>query len=233
MKRFYEKVDVPPVAGGWRIRLDGRPIRTAAGQPQILPTLALAEAMAREWAGQGEEIDASAFPLRDLADYALDAVMPARDAAIAELLPYAETDTLCYRAEDGEALHARQLEIWEPLLAGAEESWGLRFERIGGIMHRPQPPETLARLEEILSEMDAFALAALKMLASLSASLVIAICALAPDADPVALWNAANLEEDWQAELWGRDAEAEDLRQSRFEAFQLAMRFARLARAGA
>lgn len=230
MRRFYREVTLAPEGTGWRVMLDGRAIQTPAGAPQVLPNKALAEALAAEWAGQGEDIDTSAFPLRDLADYALDAVAPAREALVQELCAFAETDTLCYRGEPGEPLHDRQLEVWEPLLVEAERRWDVHFERVGGVVHRPQPAETMARMEAALAARDDFTLAALRMLASLSASLVIALAAVKPGADAEALWAAANLEEDWQAELWGRDAAAEARRRLRFEAFRLAMRFAALAR---
>ena len=229
MKRFYQDVSVSAAQGGWQVLLDGRAIKTAGGQPQTVRSRALAEALAAEWASQGDTIDPASFALRDLADYAIDTVSSDPAAAIADLVPYAETDTLCYRADDGTALHLRQAQIWEPGLTAAEIRWDARFERVEGIMHRPQPAATLARIRALLEKQDSFALAALRMLASLSASLVIALSALEADADPVGLWNAANLEEDWQAGLWGRDAEAENRRQARFEAFQLAIRFARLA----
>lgn len=232
MKRFYKTVAVEPADGGWRVLLDGRGIRTAAKQPQIVPTEALALAMAAEWAGQGEDIDARVFKFRDMADYALDIVSADPDTAIRATLPFGETDTLCYRAEVGEALHRRQLEEWEPLLAAAEARFDVHFERISGIIHRPQPAATLARLHGVLSAQLPFALAALQTLSSLAASLVIGLAALSPEADAVALWNAANLEEDWQAEFWGKDTEALALRERRYADFCSAMRFAALARSG-
>lgn len=230
MKRFYRDASVMENDGGWQVRLDGRPIRTAAGRPQEVPTRPLAEAMAREWAGQGEKIDPRALPLRDLADFALDTLAGNRAETIAQLVKYAGNDTLCYRAEHGEPLHERQIEAWEPLLSGAERRWDVHFTRIKGIIHEPQPPETLSRLEEVLTAQSDFTLAALRMLTSLSASLVIGLAAIEADANAERLWAAANLEEDWQADLWGRDGEAEVLRRTRFEAFALAMRFATLAR---
>jgi chaperone required for assembly of F1-ATPase len=211
------------------VLLDGRGIKTAGGRAQVLPSRALAEAMAAEWAGQGEELDLGAFFMRDLADYATDVVALDRAGVIKSLLAYAGTDTLCYRAEPDEPLRERQDEVWDPLLVAAERRWDVHFERVAGIMHRPQPAATLARMAAVLAAEGDFALAALTTLTSLAASLVIALAALRPDADAEALWEAANLEEDWQAELWGKDMEAEARRERRFEAFAAAMRFARLA----
>lgn len=230
MKRFYKDTGVEPVEGGWRAVLDGRGIRTAGGRPQVVPTQALASALAAEWAGQGETIDPAAFRFRDLVDFAIDAIAGHRDTIAAELVPYAETDTLCYRADPDEALYKRQADVWEPLLAGFEARLGVRFTRISGIMHKPQPEATLARLADELAACDAFQLAALKMLTSLSASLVIALEAIRPGADAQGLWIAAELEADWQVELWGEDWEATELRATRFAAFELAMTLVALSR---
>lgn len=230
MKRFYKVAAVAREGDGWRVTLDGRPVRSVGGRPQIVPSEALAAALAAEWADQGEEIDPASFVLRDMADHALDVVGPDRATAIATLLRYAETDTLCYRAEDGEALHERQGEVWEPLLTAAEARWDVHFERISGVIHRPQPAATLKRLEAVLQAEDDFTLAALTTLTTLAASLVIGLAALAEDADPATLWDAANLEEDWQAELWGKDYEAEARRERRLGVFSAAVRFVRLAR---
>lgn len=232
MKRFYRDVTVAPTEGGWRVLLDGRAIKTVGGKPQIVPSAALAEVMAAEWAGQGEEIDTTAFLFRDMADYAIDVVATRRDEAVAAIVAYGESDTLCYRADPDEAFHARQRDVWEPVLEAAEERHGVRFRRVSGIIHRPQPEETLAQLRSFVAAQDDFALAALRNLASLAASLVIALAALEPDADVTALWNAANLEEDWQAELWGKDAEAQARREKRAAAFAASARFAALSRAG-
>lgn len=231
MKRFYREATVAPAGTGWQVLLDGRAIKTVGKRDQIVPTRALAEALAREWAEQGETIDPAGFVLRDMADYAIDIVGPDRAEAVGGIVPFAETDTLCYRAEEGDALHERQGEVWEPLLTAAEQRWDVHFERIGGVIHRPQPAATLARLEAVLAAESDFSLAALRTLASLAASLVIGLAALAPGADAEALWDAANLEEDWQADLWGKDAEALALRAKRLAAFTAALRFAALARA--
>lgn len=230
MKRFYKEAGVAPVDGGWQVTLDGRGVRTPAKRAQVVPTSALAEAMAAEWAGQGEEIDPAAFMFRDMADYAIDMVATDPQVALSAILPYAGTDTLCYRDEEGSALHRRQAAHWEPLLTAAEARYDIAFERLSGIIHRPQPAATLDRLASVCAALDPFSLAALQTLTSLAASLVIGLAALAPDADAEALWDAANLEEDWQAELWGKDAEAEARRAKRLRDFSAAMRFAALSR---
>jgi chaperone required for assembly of F1-ATPase len=229
MKRFYKDVAVEAAESGWRVTLDGRPIRTQGGAAQVVPTRALAEALAEEWRAQGDEIDPKSFVMRDLANYAIDRIAPDPAASVARLLAYAETDTLCYRADPDEPLYRRQHELWEPLLQAAEARHGVRLERISGVVHRPQRPETLSRLREVLAALDPFTLTALETLTSLAASLAIGLLALEPGADPDALFAAANCEQDWQAEQWGWDAQAEQGRELRRNAFAQATRFARLA----
>ena len=165
---------------------------------------------------------------RDLADFAIDIAAADPAAEAASILRFAEGDTLCYRADPDEPLYARQQALWEPLLKAAEARHGVRFERVSGIIHRPQPPETLRTLGELLAAQDPFTLAALKTLASLAASLIIALAALEDGADPQALWAAANAEEDWQAEQWGWEWTAGERRAKRLAEFSAAMRFARL-----
>jgi chaperone required for assembly of F1-ATPase len=230
MKRFWKDVAVEEADGGWRVTLDGRPIRTQGGQAQLVPIRPLAEAMAGEWRAQGEEVDSQAFPLRDLADLAIDHVPGDRAGTIAKLLAYAETDTLCYRADPDEPLYRRQREMWDPLLAAFEARHAVKLERVSGVIHRPQPAETLERLRAVLEREDDFTLSALSTLAPLAASLTIALTALEPGADVPALFAAANCEQDWQAELWGWDALAEQARARRLAAFEAAAEFARLAR---
>ncbi len=229
MKRFYRDVTVEQGGQGFAVRLDGRAIKTAAGQPQTLPSRALADAVAGEWDAQGEKLDLALFRFRDLADYAIDIIGTERPAALGKLIGFAQTDTLCYRADPDEALFRRQQEVWEPLLTGFEAREAIRLERVSGIMHRPQPPETLKKLRIRLNALDQFTLAGLHTVTSLAASLVIGMGTLEPDADADLLWNAANLEELWQAELWGQDAEAQDRLAKRRREFGNGLEFIRLA----
>lgn len=220
MKRFYENVDVAKAAdGGWQVTLDGRGLRTVKGTPQIVPTRKLAQALAREWADQSEDIDTSRFVHRDQTDFAIDIVANKPEESIDTLIGYAETDTLCYRADPEEPLFARQLAVWEPLIERVEQAHDVRFTRVSGIVHRSQPAGTLTKLREILRGKDHFTLAGTQTLASLAASLCLPLLALEDGAEPVSLWRAASLEEEWQSDLWGRDKEAETRRRKRQEEF--------------
>lgn len=230
MKRFWKEVSVADGDEGWQVLLDGRAIKTQSGNPQLLPTRAVGELVAAEFAAQGEEIDPRSFVHRDMADYALDMIPQERDATIAKLLAYVETDTLCYRAEPDEPLFTRQQELWEPLVTACEVRHGISLERASGIVHCPQPEPSLATLRAALADEDDFTLAALITLTSLAASLVVGMAALHGDADVPALFAAANAEEDWQAELWGWDYEAEDARKQKLEAFERAAQFLRAVR---
>ncbi|WP_310533204.1 ATP12 family protein [Novosphingobium sp.] len=228
MKRFWKEVSAAPVDGGWQVMLDGRPLKTQGKRQQIIPGEALARALAQEWTDQGGEIDPAGFVLRDMADYAIDVIAGDRSDTVRALLAYGETDTLCYRAAPGEVLARRQDAAWEPLLGSAEEAWNLQFARVSGIMHQPQPPETLAKLRALLESKDNLTLAALRSLSGISASLVIALLAAHGQHDAQVLWQASELEELFQEEMWGRDAEAEARQAKRLRDFEAAIRFAGL-----
>lgn len=230
MKRFYRQATAERAEDGWFVALDGRRVKTQGGNVLVLPNEATARMLAREWEHQGEEIDPRRFAMRDLADYALDVVAQDKPAAVAAVLRYAETDTLCYRADPDELLWKRQQELWEPLVSVCEAREGIRLQRVSGVIHRAQDEAALAKLRERLEAMDFLTLAALTTLASLATSLVIGLAALEPDADGEALWDAANLEEDWQAEHWGRDEEAVARRDKRRTDFLAALRFASVVR---
>ena len=225
MKRFYTEAEVRQVPGGFAVLLDTRSVRTQGGNAQLVPTRALADLLAREWNAQGETLDPSRFPHRDRADYAIDVVRHAPAAVIAKLLGYAETDTLSYRADPDEALYRRQREVWDPILTRFETREGVSMTRTSGIVHRPLGEDTRTTLETRLAGLDPFTLAALETVTALSASLAIGLSALEPGSDREELWNAANLEEDWQTEQWGKDAEATERRAARREQFLSAAKF--------
>ena len=230
MKRFYQTASLQEAMTGFQVVLDQRAVKTQGGKPQIVASKPLGEALAGEWEAQGETLDASAFPLRDMTDYALDMVPDTKGEIVEKLLRYADTDTLCYRAGPDEPLWQKQREIWDPLVDALEAREGIRLERVSGIVAKPHPPETIDTLRARLSAFDDFELAALEQLSSLAASLCIGLAALESDADGMALWAAANLEEDWQIEQWGEDEEAAERRANRLAAFLKAMEFAQLLR---
>lgn len=231
MKRFYKQVTTAATAdGGWQVQLDGRPIKTQTGSAQVVPTEALAAMLASEWERQGEEIDPKSFIFRDMADYAIDIVAKDRASAIANVAKFSQTDTLCYRGDPTDAVYKRQEELWEPLVAACEARHAIAFTRVSGIMHNPQPPETVERLRVVLETLDDFTLSGMQTLTTLAASVIVALEALEEGADADALFAVANAEEDWQAELWGWDYEAEDRRKLRLEAFRHALDFVKAVR---
>lgn len=230
MKRFYDVVSTREYEGAWQVTLDGRGLKTVRGASQLVPTKALAQALANEWDIVGEELDPGAFPLRDMADYAIDVVAGARGEVADKLIAYADTDTLLYRADPDEPLYARQQAEWEPVVSAFERRECVTLKRVSGIIHVGQDEVALATLRERLRAFDAFTLAGLEAMTNLAASLTIGLTAIEPDADAPTLWRAASLEEEWQADEWGRDYEAEERRARRQADFLRACDFVRLAR---
>lgn len=209
MKRFWAEVSVSPTEAGWSVSLDGRPVRTPAGRPLVLPTEPLARAVAAEWDGVEGELDPARLRLMGLANAALDHA--ARDAAAfaTALVPYADTDLLCYRADGPAELMARQAAEWEPPLDGFADAHGVAFVRVAGVIHTAQPERTREVLVRRLSNRDGFGLAALSVLVTTTGSLVLALLLADHGWSAEIAWSAATLDDRWQAERWGADEEAE------------------------
>ena len=222
VKRFYQ---LAAVGEGGRILLDGRPVKTPGRRDLAVPAAALAEALADEWNAQGETLDPRSMPLTGLANAAIDRIAPDPAAFADGLAAYGESDLLCYRAEGPAPLAARQADLWDPILAWAQQRFDAVFELAVGVMHMPQPPETLAQLRGAVAERDPLALAGLSPLVTISGSLLIAL-ALAEGAISLdQAWAAATLDERWQAEQWGEDAEAAAALANRRRDFAAAARF--------
>jgi chaperone required for assembly of F1-ATPase len=222
VKRFWTDVTVDADRA---IRLDDRPVRTPGRAPLALPTPALAEAIASEWRAVGETLDPRLMPLTGLANAAIDRVAPDPQAFAGGLAAYAESDLLYYRAESPAELIAREAAAWDPLLAWARDRYDIHFETVSGVMHRPQPPATLARLTEAVASRAPFALVALQPIVTIGGTLVGALALAEKAIDADTLWTAAIVDESWQAELWGEDAEAVQTRATRRRDFDAAVRF--------
>ncbi len=215
MKRFYTAADARAVDGGWTVALDGRPVRTPARAPLLLPTAALAGAVVEEWRAQGETIDPASMPLTGLSNAAIDRIEPEREAFAAGLAAYAATDLLAYRAEAPAALVARQAEAWDPLLAWLTARFDAALVTTSGIGHVAQPPGALARIARAYAALDAFRLAALSQAVTISGSAVIGLAFVEAHLSAAEAWTAGHLDELWQAEQWGADPLAEAAQKER------------------
>ncbi|MDR6787516.1 chaperone required for assembly of F1-ATPase [Sphingomonas sp. BE138] len=222
MKRFWTEVSVDADNA---IRLDARAVRTPGRAPLALPTAALAEAIADEWRAVGDAIDPRAMPLTGLANAAIDRVAADPSAFAAGLARYAESDLLCYRADGPATLVARQAAAWNPLLDWARDRYDVHIEVVAGIIHRAQPPATIERLGDAVASRDAFHLAALSPIVTLTGTLVGALALVEGAVDADTLWAAAMLDDDWQVERWGEDALATQARAGKRRDYDAAVRF--------
>ncbi|MGJ3647468.1 ATP12 family chaperone protein [Sphingomonas sp. GlSt437] len=225
MRRFWTDVTVVAEDGGRAIRLDGKPVRTPGRALLAVPNGQLAEAIADEWRAVSETIDPRAMPLTGLANAAIDRIAPDPAAFAAGLAAYGESDLLCYRADGPAALVARQSAAWDPLLDWARARYDVHFEIATGVMHRPQPPATIARLGEAIAARSAWELAPLSPIVTITGTLVGALALVEGAIDGGALWDAAHLDELWQAEQWGEDALAMQAREARRRDYEAAVRF--------
>jgi len=225
VKRFWTEADAAPVDGGWGVALDGRPVRTPRRAALVLPSAALAEAIAAEWAAVEDEIRPETMALTGIANAAVDIVGADPAAFAASLVAYGESDLTCYRAEGPQPLVARQVAVWEPPLKAVEARHGLVFRRTAGVMHVPQPAETVGRLHGVLTGLSPWRLAPLQPLVTLSGSVVLGLAVLEGVLEAEAAFAAAHVDDLWQAEQWGTDELAEADRAGRRQQFEAAARF--------
>lgn len=212
IKRFYTQARAAAAEDGHAIQLDGKPVKTPGGRHLVLPSLPLAEAVAAEWEEQSGQINPASMPLTQLASTALDRVGPERDHITAELLKYAGTDLLCYRAEIPADLAARQTERWQPLLDWAALALDAPLTVTHGLIAIAQPPQALAALEAAIARHDVWRLTAIQSAAAAMGSVVLALALGEGRIDAEQGFELSQLDETYQIELWGEDWEAADRR---------------------
>jgi chaperone required for assembly of F1-ATPase len=229
-RRFYQDAAVAERDGGYVVLLDGKPAKTSQSSILNLPSRALAEAVAAEWEAQAERIDRSCMPLTGLATSAIDRIGQNRGQAIDHILSFGRSDLICYRADAPAGLQARQKEAWDPLLEWARTKHGLRLMADAGISYIEQPIDAIVRMQEVVSGFGDFTLAPLDLAATLTGSFVIALALVENHLTAEEAFAAAQLDEIFQAETWGRDAEAEARRERLFAELKAAERFVHLLR---
>lgn len=214
-KRFYEKAEVAKSEGGFAVHLDGRPVKTPARNLLLLPTRAAAQIVADEFAAQEKLIDPGKMPATRLVNTAIDGIAQDPQAVFEDILRFAGTDMLCYRADSPQELVSRQTENWDPLIDWME-SLGARFALAEGVMHVEQPREAIAAFSVHMAGFkDPLALAALHTMTTLMGSAIIALAVAKGEISAEKGWAIAHIDEDWTIEHWGSDAEAIERRKNR------------------
>ena len=206
-KRFYSAAEAVPLGGGFGIRLDGRPLMTPGGRQFIVPTEALAHAVAAEWNAQQEQVRLPTMPLTGLAGTALDRVASERADIVGRIAAYAGSDLVCYRATQPAALAARQQAVWQPLVDWAALRYGAALVVTAGVVPARQDAATLDAFAAAVAAHDDFALAALSAATAACGSLIIALALLEGRLEAAAAFAASQLDESYQIEAWGEDPE--------------------------
>lgn len=207
-KRFYRSVSIVAVEAGHAIHLDGKPAKTPGGALLMLQNERLALRVAAEWEAQGGEIDATSMPITRLANVAIDAIDGHAAAVRADIVKYAGSDLVCYRAVEPPRLVARQAQMWDPVLEFAETHLGARFSVQSGIVFRTQADTAIAAIRGALGGVTGLDLAALHSLTTLCGSALIALGVARGVLSAEQAVDAAHVDEDWNRELWGADEEA-------------------------
>ncbi len=212
-KRFYKSTGLKAVEGGFAVTLDGRVVKTPAGRQLAAPNEGLGQALAAEWEAQKDSILPDTMPLTQLVSTALDRVGPERPAITEQMLKFAETDLLCYRADQPEELARRQQEGWQPLLDWAAASLDAPLLVTTGLLAIAQPPASLAALKRYLDRQDVWRLTAGQAACAAAGSLVLAVAMLEGRLDGGQVFALSALDETFQMERWGEDWEAAERRQ--------------------
>lgn len=235
-RRFYKEASVAEADGGFVVLLDGRPVNTPAKRPLATPWRSLAESVAGEWAGQGEQIDPATMPLTRLVNSTLDGVAQQMAEVEADTLKYVGSDLLCYRAGEPASLVAAQSAAWDALLDFARDRLGARMTLAEGVMYAAQSEEALAALASAVRAYVGegpgapFRLAALNVMTTLTGSLILALAVARGEIGLAAAWDAAHIDDDFQMRAWGEDAEAMARREARFKEMAAAARITGCAR---
>ncbi len=230
LKRFYKKATVSGKKAPFGIKLDGRVLKTPMKTALELPTRKLARKIADEWNEQGEFVEVEEMFVNKYANTATDRVEPRRQEIVDEIVAYASSDLVCYRAEAPQGLVDRQAESWDVVLKWAEETHGLTFICVAGIIYATQPDATLGAMHKMLTETkSSYELTAIHNLTTLLGSGLLAVAACEGAFSDDEVWNAAHLDEDWNLELWGADDDAAARRLKRRKEFDGILAFHRLA----
>jgi chaperone required for assembly of F1-ATPase len=228
-KRFWKTSATVETDGGYKIELDGRPVKTPAKALLVLPTAEMAAAVASEWDAQEGKINPLSMPVTRGANASIDKVATQKDEVVNMLAAYGDSDLLCYRAVGPEELLALQIAQWDPLLAWAQSTYGISFKSREGVMHVPQDPRNVVRLTAELAQMTPFQIAAAHDLISLSGSLVIALAVTKTHLTAENGWAVSRVDEEWQFAQWGEDEDARTLESIKRQAFFDAAKFYNMA----
>jgi chaperone required for assembly of F1-ATPase len=231
IKRFYQKAEPAKRAGGYAITLDGKPIKTPGKRDLLVPSEALAAGIAEEWNAQATEVRAAKMPLTRFATTTVDRVATQRDAIIRQTANYAGTDLVCYRATHPPELAARQQAVWQPLIDWAVLRYDAPLVVTSGVIPKSQSEESLRAFASAVAEHDDFALTALHVATAACGSLVIGLALTQGHLDAERAFAVSQLDESFQIEAWGEDAEQAARRRALAVDIQAAARFISLLRA--
>ena len=224
-KRFWAQAVAEPCNGGYTVRLDARPVRTPLKAALILPTLAMAQAIAAEWDAQSGLVKPETMPVTRAANSSIDKIVPQFDEVADLLSAYGASDLICYRATDPQALIARQSQAWDPMITWAAEALHAPLIATAGVMHIEQAPASLDALRAQVFALDPFRIAGIHDLIAISGSLVLALAVTHRKVTAKEAWMLSRIDEHWQQELWGIDEEAAEYAALREAAFLQADRF--------
>lgn len=213
MKRFYKEVTVVDQDSMYCVHLDGKAIKTPEKSPCLMPNIEMAKAVAKEWNDQDQDIVPHSMPMTKLMNTAIDRVGKRREELIDELVDFAGSDQLCYRAEHPEELVLLQKKLWDPYLDLLSENHGVKFNLTKGVMFIEQDETSLLKIRKIIEKIEDFKLMAFYGMTTVTGSISIGLNLFEGHVSVEEAWDAGHLDENFQVSQWGEDDEATERRQ--------------------
>jgi chaperone required for assembly of F1-ATPase len=237
VRRFWEFVGIEPGEAGFAILLDGKPMHLPGGEVLRVDAEPLARAIAEEWqvagGAKGGEMSFADAPLTQLAGTAQQRIAPNPAPTVDAIARYAESDLLCYWAETPQELVARQSREWQPWLDWVAQTYNAPLRISTGIAFVKQHRDSVAALRAAVAGLDMAALTALGIAVPALGSLVLGLALAERRLDAARAYSLGALDELFQAEIWGEDAEAACRRSAIAADIALSERFLHLTRPGA
>lgn len=209
-KRFWKEAAVVQTDDGYKVTLDGHPVRTPSKSALIIRYHSIAEQIADEWMAQEEEVDPTTMPATRMVNSVIDKVSVNADAIVEMLSEYAGTDLLCYRATTPQSLIAEQARVWDPLLQWSADAMNAPLNFTSGVMFMAQEEVSVDVYRQKLKSLNHYQLAGVHDLISISGSMVIAFALISNHISLEQAWIAATIDEAWQEKQWGADDEAQE-----------------------
>ncbi|MBY0293393.1 MAG: hypothetical protein K2W92_08935 [Alphaproteobacteria bacterium] len=181
-------------------------LKTPAGNPFEVPTLALAKAIEEEWE-KNPAPDYTQKPMTALVATALDRVAEARESYVTYAIQAVAKDVVLFWAPKPDTLVKLQREKWAAVIEKVNQSLDLTLTPTLDLTLHPLSAEEEQKVKIFLYSLTTFKLAAFVHLLTLTSSFSLSFLLYQSQLSPSDAWELAHLHEYDQRRVWGHDPE--------------------------